>query len=170
MRPQSTHDYKRNGTTTRSAASNVKTGEGPWRMFVLGDRAKEFIRLPEEDRPDRKEPSTSTSISSSTTTRRTRQGSSGVAGAESTFQIALHSDFVVLAEPRSALLRRDQEASASGAASSRASPSWRPPSMTLVQKQCLAKTLRLDKDRQHHSQETSPCDKLSLGAVINGGA
>ena len=35
------------------------------------------------------------------------KGSSGVAGAASTLQVALHSDVVVLAEPRRALLRRD---------------------------------------------------------------
>ena len=66
-----THDYKRHGTTTLFAALDVKSG------LVIGEcqprhRRKEFIALPEADRPVRAE-GTSTCISCSTTTGRTRR-------------------------------------------------------------------------------------------------
>ena len=142
-----THDYKRHGTTTLFAALDVKSG------LVIGDcqprhRAREFIRFLR--RIDRTVRSTSICTSCSTTTGRTRRRGEGLARQASALQAPLHADQRILAQPRRALLRRDHDASASGAASSRASPTWRRRSTTISHHNA-SQTLRLDQDRRYHS-------------------
>ena len=100
-----THDYKRNGTTTLFAALDVKTGA------VIGEclprhRAKEFIRfLRKIDRIVKKHLDVHLIVDNYGTHK--TAGVKAWLARHPRLQVALHSGFVVLAQPRRALLCRD---------------------------------------------------------------
>ena len=145
-----THDYKRNGTTTSVlAALNVKTGE------VLGEclprhRAKEFIRfLKKIDRTVAKHLDLHL-IVDNYTTHKTKEVQASL---ERHPRFKLHfiptsSSWLNLVERFFAEITGKRIL---GAASSRASPSWRPPSMTISPKTMPRQNPSFGQDRQYHS-------------------
>ena len=143
-----THDYKRNGTTTLFAALNVKTGE------VLGEclprhRAKEFIRfLKKIDRTVAKHLDLHL-IVYNYTTHKTKEVQAWL---ERHPRFKLH--FIPTSSSSLNLVERffaEITGKRIRAASSRASPSWRPPSMTISPKTMPLQNPSFDKDRQYHS-------------------
>ena len=93
-----THDVQAQRHNNAVRCFERENRGGPWRMSAPPSR-QGIHPVPEEDRLDRSQASRSPSHRRQLHDAQDK-GSSGVAGAASTLQIALHSDFVVLAEPR----------------------------------------------------------------------